>query len=106
MDSPVMMKFNVSGLGAEAHCRIHARIEPLQQSHQLCHLPGMTVASSASAKEWAQLLAHSQERKLVPGMYTLEILSVPLYKKRSLRKLEDSNEDCYTPRGTGGRLSE
>ena len=31
----------------------------------------------------------------MPGMYTLEITSVPLYKKKELKELEDSNEDDY-----------
>lgn len=82
MDSPVMMKFNVSGLGAKEHIvGIHARHpEPLNNHIRMSSPRGMTMASSTSTKGMGS--ATFWPRRLVPGMYTLEITNVPLYKKK------------------------
>ncbi|OWK12210.1 FBN2 [Cervus elaphus hippelaphus] len=96
MDSPVMMKFNVSGLGAKEHIvEFMPAIEPLNNHIRYVISQGNDDGVFRIHQRNGLSYLHTAKRKLVPGMYTLEITSVPLYKKKELKKLEDSNEDDY-----------
>ncbi|KAI4541427.1 hypothetical protein MG293_008569 [Ovis ammon polii] len=96
MDSPVMMKFNVSGLGSKEHIvEFMPAIEPLNNHIRYVISQGNDDGVFRIHQRNGLSYLHTAKRKLVPGMYTLEITSVPLYKKKELKKLEDNNEDDY-----------
>ena len=96
MDSPVMMKFNVSGLGAKEHIvEFMPAIEPLNNHIRYVISQGNDDGVFRIHQRNGLSYLHTAKRKLAPGMYTLEITSVPLYKKKELKRLEDRNEDDY-----------
>lgn len=96
MDSPVKMKFNLSGLGSKEHIlELMPAIEPLNNHIRYVISQGNDEGIFRIHQRNGLSYLHTAKRKLVPGTYTLEISSVPLYKKKELRKLEDHNEDDY-----------
>lgn len=96
MDSPVNMKFNLSGLGAKEHIlELMPAIEPLNDHIRYVISHGNDDGVFRIHQRNGLSYLHTTKRKPGPGTYTLEITSVPLYKKKDLKKLEDRNEDDY-----------
>ncbi|XP_065729501.1 fibrillin-2 [Phocoena phocoena] len=96
MDSPVKMKFNLSGLGSKEHIlELMPAIEPLNNHIRYVISQGNDDGIFRIHQRNGLSYLHTAKRKLVPGTYTLEVTSIPLYKKKELKKLEDSNEDDY-----------
>lgn len=96
MDSPMKMKFNLSGLGSKEHIlELMPAIEPLNNHIRYVISQGNDDGVFRIHQRNGLSYLHTAKRKLVPGTYTLEITSIPLYKKKELKKLEDSNEDDY-----------
>lgn len=96
MDSPVKMKFNLSGLGSKEHIlELMPAIEPLNNHIRYVISQGNDDGTFRIHQKNGLSYLHTAKRKLVPGTYTLEITSISLYKKKELKKLEDSNEDDY-----------
>lgn len=96
MDSPMKMKFNLSGLGSKEHIlELIPAIEPLNNHIRYVISQGNDDGIFRIHQRNGLSYLHTAKRKLLPGTYTLEITSVPLYKKKELKKLEDSNEDDY-----------
>ena len=96
MDSPMKMKFNLSGLGSKEHIlELMPAIEPLNNHIRYVISQGNDDGIFRIHQRNGLSYLHTAKRKLVPGTHTLEITSIPLYKKKELKKLEDSNEDNY-----------
>ncbi|XP_036266053.1 fibrillin-2 isoform X3 [Pipistrellus kuhlii] len=96
MDSPMRMKFNLSGLGSKEHIlELMPAIEPLNNHIRYVISQGNDDGIFRIHQRNGLSYLHTAKRKPVPGTYTLEITSIPLYKKKELKKLEDSNEDDY-----------
>ncbi|KAJ8777431.1 hypothetical protein J1605_014814 [Eschrichtius robustus] len=96
MDSPMKMKFNLSGLGSKEHIlELMPAIEPLNNHIRYVISQGNDDGIFRIHQRNGLSYLHTAKRKLVPGTHTLEITSIPLYKKKELKKLEDSNEDDY-----------
>lgn len=96
MDSPVNMKFNLSGLGSKEHIlELVPAIEPLNNHIRYVISQGNDDGVFRIHQRNGLSYLHTAKKKLTPGTYTLEITSVPLYGKKELRKLEERNEDSY-----------
>ncbi|XP_063521276.1 fibrillin-2 isoform X4 [Pongo pygmaeus] len=96
MDSPVNMKFNLSHLGSKEHIlELRPAIQPLNNHIRYVISQGNDDSIFRIHQRNGLSYLHTAKKKLMPGTYTLEITSVPLYKKKELKKLEESNEDDY-----------
>lgn len=96
MDSPVNMKFNLSGLGSKEHIlELVPAIEPLNNHIRYVISQGNDEGVFRIHQRNGLSYLHTAKKKLTPGTYTLEISSIPLYGKKELRKLEEHNEDDY-----------
>uniref|UniRef100_A0A5F9D267 Fibrillin-2 n=1 Tax=Oryctolagus cuniculus TaxID=9986 RepID=A0A5F9D267_RABIT len=96
MDSPVHMKLNASGLGAKEHLlELLPAIEPLNDHVRYVIAQGNAAGAFRIHRRNGLSYLHPARGRLAPGTYTLEIASVPVYKKAELRKLARSNEDDY-----------
>lgn len=96
MDSPVNMKFNLSGLGSKEHIlELVPAIEPLNNHIRYIISQGNDDGVFRIHQRNGLSYLHTAKKKLTPGTYTLEISSIPLYGKKELRKLEEHNEDDY-----------
>nr|XP_024644104.1 fibrillin-2 isoform X3 [Macaca nemestrina]XP_028705536.1 fibrillin-2 isoform X2 [Macaca mulatta] len=96
MDSPVNMKFNLSHLGSKEHIlELRPAIQPLNNHIRYVISQGNDDGIFRIHQRNGLSYLHTAKKKLMPGTYTLEITSVPLYKKKELKKLEESNEDDY-----------
>ncbi|XP_011945516.1 PREDICTED: fibrillin-2 isoform X6 [Cercocebus atys] len=96
MDSPVNMKFNLSHLGSKEHIlELRPAIQPLNNHIRYVISQGNDDGVFRIHQRNGLSYLHTAKKKLMPGTYTLEITSVPLYKKKELKKLEESNEDDY-----------
>ncbi|MEJ1289333.1 hypothetical protein NN561_020375 [Cricetulus griseus] len=96
MDSPVNMKFNLSGLGSKEHIlELVPAIEPLNNHIRYVISQGNDEGIFRIHQSNGLSYLHTAKKKLSPGTYTLEISSIPLYGKKELRKLEEHNEDDY-----------
>uniref|UniRef100_H2QRF2 Fibrillin-2 n=1 Tax=Pan troglodytes TaxID=9598 RepID=H2QRF2_PANTR len=96
MDSPVNMKFNLSHLGSKEHIlELRPAIQPLNNHIRYVISQGNDDSVFRIHQRNGLSYLHTAKKKLMPGTYTLEITSVPLYKKKELKKLEESNEDDY-----------
>ncbi|CAH7022059.1 Fbn2 [Phodopus roborovskii] len=96
MDSPVNMKFNLSGLGSKEHIlELVPAIEPLNNHIRYVISQGNDEGIFRIHQRNGLSYLHTAKKKLSPGTYTLEISSIPLYGKKELRKLEEHNQDDY-----------
>lgn len=96
MDSPMKMKFNLSDFGSKEHIlKLMPAIEPLNNHIRYIISQGNEDGFFRIHQRHGLSYLHTAKRKLVPGTYTLEITSIPLYKKKELKKLQNSNEDDY-----------
>ncbi|XP_054842527.1 fibrillin-2 [Eublepharis macularius] len=96
IEHPLKMKLNISGLGNKEH------ILDLMPAIQLLTNHVRYVVSYGNDNSIFRIhqvdgLSYLQvvKKQAVPGTYTLEIVSIPLYKKNELKKLEERNEDNY-----------
>ncbi|KAL8203438.1 UNVERIFIED_CONTAM: Fibrillin-2 [Gekko kuhli] len=96
IDHPLKMKLNISTLDNKEH------ILDIMPAIQLLTNHVRYIVSSGNDSSIFQIhqldgLSYLQvaKRQAVPGTYTLEIISIPLYKKNELKKLEERNEDNY-----------
>uniref|UniRef100_A0A803XPW0 Fibrillin-2 n=1 Tax=Meleagris gallopavo TaxID=9103 RepID=A0A803XPW0_MELGA len=96
MDSPLKMRVNISRLDSKEHIlQLMPAIEPLTNHVRYIISHGNDDGIFRIHQRDGLSYLHTAKKKSVPGTYTLEITSIPLYKKKELRKLEDSNEDNY-----------
>uniref|UniRef100_A0A2K6UV65 Fibrillin-2 n=1 Tax=Saimiri boliviensis boliviensis TaxID=39432 RepID=A0A2K6UV65_SAIBB len=96
MDSPVNMKFNLSGLGSKEHIlKLRPAIQPLNNHIRYVISQGNHDGLFRINQRHGTSYLHTARKKLMPGTYTLEITSIPLYKRKELEKLLESYEDDY-----------
>uniref|UniRef100_A0A8C3CXB7 Fibrillin-1 n=1 Tax=Cairina moschata TaxID=8855 RepID=A0A8C3CXB7_CAIMO len=96
MDSPLKMRVNISRLDNKEHIlELMPAIEPLTNHVRYIISHGNDDGIFQIHQRDGLSYLHTAKKKSVPGTYTLEITSIPLYKKKELKKLEDSNEDNY-----------
>ncbi|KAJ7410447.1 fibrillin 2 [Pitangus sulphuratus] len=96
MDSPVRIKVNISSLDHKEHIlELLPAIEPLTHHVRYVISHGNEDGIFRIHQRNGLSYLHTAKRKSVPGIHTLEITSIPLYKKKELKKLEESNEDNY-----------
>uniref|UniRef100_A0A8C8RUV9 Fibrillin-2 n=1 Tax=Pelusios castaneus TaxID=367368 RepID=A0A8C8RUV9_9SAUR len=95
-DTPLKMRLNISGLVNKEHIlELMPAIEPLTNHVRYFISYGNDDGIFQIHQTDGLSYLHTAKKKSVPGTYTLEITSMPLYKKKELKKLEDSNEDNY-----------
>ncbi|XP_074851141.1 fibrillin-2 [Carettochelys insculpta] len=96
IDSPLRIRLNISGLGNKEHIlELMPAIQPLTNHIRYVISHGNDYGIFQIHQRDGLSYLHTAKKKSVPGTYTLEITSIPLYKKKELKKLEDSNEDNY-----------
>ncbi|XP_064901783.1 fibrillin-2 [Columba livia] len=96
MDSPLKMRVNVSRLDNKEHIlELMPAIEPLTNHVRYIISHGNDDGIFQIHQRDGLSYLHTVKKKSVPGSHTLEITSIPLYKKKELKKLEDSSEDNY-----------
>ncbi|NXD85850.1 FBN2 protein, partial [Halcyon senegalensis] len=96
MHSPLKMRVNISRLDGKEHLlELMPAIEPLTNHVRYIILHGNDDGIFRIHQRDGLSYLHIVKKKSVPGTHTLEITSIPLYKKKELKKLEDSNEDNY-----------
>ncbi|NWU86044.1 FBN2 protein, partial [Onychorhynchus coronatus] len=96
MDSPVRIRVNISRLDHKEHIlELLPAIEPLTHHVRYVISRGNEDGIFRIHQRDGLSYLHTAKRKSVPGIHTLEITSIPLYKKKELKKLEESNEDNY-----------
>ncbi|XP_059690283.1 fibrillin-2 isoform X2 [Gavia stellata] len=96
MDSPLKMRVNISRLDNKEHIlELMPAIEPLTNHVRYVISRGNGDGIFRIHQRDGLSYLHTVKKKSVPGTHTLEITSIPLYKKMELKKLEDSNEDSY-----------
>ncbi|XP_061481297.1 fibrillin-2 [Rhineura floridana] len=94
--NPLKMRFNVSALCSKKH------ILNLMPAIQLLTNHIRYIISFGNHNNIFRIhqkdgLSYLQvaKKKAIAGTYTLEIVSIPIYKKNELKKLEEHNEDNY-----------
>ncbi|NXL38984.1 FBN2 protein, partial [Glaucidium brasilianum] len=96
MDSPLKMRVNISRLDNKEHIlELIPAIEPLTNHVRYIISHGNDDGIFQIHQRDGLSYLHTVKKKSVPGTHTLEITSIPLYKKKELKELEDSNEDNY-----------
>ncbi|XP_064294038.1 fibrillin-2 isoform X2 [Phalacrocorax carbo] len=96
MRSPLKMRVNISRLDNKDHIlELMPAIEPLTNHVRYIISRGNDDGIFRIHQKDGLSYLHTVKKKSVPGTHTLEITSIPLYKKKELKKLEDSNEDNY-----------
>ncbi|XP_044302577.1 fibrillin-2 isoform X1 [Varanus komodoensis] len=96
IDLPLKMRFNISGLGDTEHILdLIPAIQPL--TNHIRYVISFGNHNSIFRIHQKDGLSYLQiaKKKAIAGIYTLEIVSIPLYQKDELKKLEESNEDNY-----------
>uniref|UniRef100_A0A8C3JSM0 Fibrillin-2 n=1 Tax=Calidris pygmaea TaxID=425635 RepID=A0A8C3JSM0_9CHAR len=96
MDRPLKIRVNISRLNSKDHIlELMPAIEPLTNHVRYIISHGNDDGIFRIHQRDGLSYLHTIKKKSVPGTYTLEITSIPLYKKKELKKLEDRNEDNY-----------
>ncbi|XP_043853205.1 fibrillin-2-like [Dromiciops gliroides] len=96
MDTPIKMKFNLPSLGSKLHIlEFMPAIESLNNHIQYIISQGNDNDISRIYQQDGLNYLHMAKKKSVPETYTLEIINIPLYKKKEVKKLEDSNGNNY-----------
>ncbi|XP_062473438.1 fibrillin-2 [Pezoporus occidentalis] len=96
MDSPLKMRVNTSRLDSKQHIlELMPAIKPLTNHMRYIITLGNDDGIFQIHQRDGLSYLHTVKKKSVPGTHTLEIISIPLYKKKEQKKLEDSNEDNY-----------
>uniref|UniRef100_A0A8C9L834 Fibrillin-2 n=1 Tax=Pavo cristatus TaxID=9049 RepID=A0A8C9L834_PAVCR len=96
VDSPLKMRVNISRLDNKEHIlELMPAIEPLTNHVRYIISHGNDDGVFRIHQRDGLSYLHTAKKKSVPGTYTLEITSIPLHKKKELKKLEDSSEDNY-----------
>ncbi|XP_002931771.2 fibrillin-2 [Xenopus tropicalis] len=94
MDLPLKMVLNISHLNSKKHIlELLPAIQPLTNHVRYVITQGNTNMFRINQRDGLSYLHASQ--KILPGTYTLEITSIPLYKKTDLIELEQKKEENY-----------
>ncbi|KAM9367882.1 fibrillin-2 [Phaethornis superciliosus] len=95
-DSPLKMRVSISRIDNKKHIlELMPAIEPLINHVRYIISYGNDDGIFQIHQRDGVSYLHTVKKKSVPGTHTLDITSIPLYKKKDLKKLKDSNEDNY-----------
>ncbi|XP_054253822.1 fibrillin-2 isoform X1 [Indicator indicator] len=96
MDSPLKMRVNTSRLDNKEHLlKLMPAIEPLTNHVRYIISHGNDNGIFRIHQKDGLSYLHIVKKTSVPGTHTLKVTSIPLYKKKELKKLEDSHDDNY-----------
>ncbi|XP_032070485.1 fibrillin-2 [Thamnophis elegans] len=96
IDLPLKMRFSVTGLGNKEHILdLMPAIQTLTNHNRYVISFGNHNSTFRIHQKDGLSYLQVAKKKPTAGIYTLEIVSIPLYKKEELKKLEESNEDNY-----------
>ncbi|XP_015676868.1 fibrillin-2-like [Protobothrops mucrosquamatus] len=96
IDLPLKMRFSVTGLGNKEHILdLMPAIETLTNHNRYVISFGNHNSTFRIHQKDGLSYLQVAKKKATTGIYTLEIVSIPLYKKEELKKLEERNEDNY-----------
>ncbi|XP_043562346.1 fibrillin-2-like [Chiloscyllium plagiosum] len=95
-DNPVEMNLNISQLNYKKHIlELVPAIEPLYNHVRYVISNGNDNNYFRIHRKDGLSYLHLTKRRPLEGTYTLEITSIPLYKKKTLQKLEDKKDNDY-----------
>ncbi|XP_074783839.1 fibrillin-2-like [Athene noctua] len=96
VDAPLSMMLNLSDLAHKEHIlELLPAVEPLENRVRYLISHGNEDGYFRIHQKEGLSYLHLGRKKIVPGTYLLEIVSVPLYRKRELQKLEAKNHLNY-----------
>ncbi|PIO37544.1 hypothetical protein AB205_0029490 [Aquarana catesbeiana] len=96
IDRPVKMSFNISHLTIKEHIMdLMPALQPLMNHVRYVISQGNEDNNFRINQKEGQSFLHLGRKKVTPGLYNLEITSVPLYRKKELQKLEDEKDFNY-----------
>lgn len=96
IDAPLKLSFKISELNIHEHIlELIPAIEPLTNHVRYVISSGNDVGLFRIHQREGLSYLHTTKKKSLPGNYTLEITSIPLYKQEELQKLEDSKDRDY-----------
>ncbi|XP_056393271.1 fibrillin-2 [Hyla sarda] len=95
MEEPLKITFNISELNKKKHIlEIMPAIQPLNNHVRYVISNGNSTVFRINQKDGLSYL-HIAQRNILPGTYTLDITSIPLYKKSDFTKLEEKHDENY-----------
>lgn len=95
-DAPLPMFLNLSDLAHKEHIlELLPAVEPLENRVRYMISHGNEDGYFRIHQKEGLSYLHLGRKKIVPGTYMLEIMSVPLYRKKELQKLEAKNDLNY-----------
>ncbi|XP_059498675.1 fibrillin-2 [Stegostoma tigrinum] len=95
-DHPVEMNLTISELNYKKHIlELVPAIEPLYNHVRYIISNGNDNNNFRIHQKDGLSYLHLTKRRPLEGTYTLEITSIPLYKKKTLQKLEDEKDNDY-----------
>uniref|UniRef100_A0A674K3X4 Fibrillin 3 n=1 Tax=Terrapene triunguis TaxID=2587831 RepID=A0A674K3X4_9SAUR len=96
IDAPLSMSLNLSALDHKEHIlELLPAVEPLENHVRYVVSHGNEDGYFRIHQKEGLSYLHLGRKKIVPGTYLLEIVSVPLYRKKELQKLEAKNDLNY-----------
>ncbi|GCB64860.1 hypothetical protein scyTo_0014819, partial [Scyliorhinus torazame] len=96
IDTPIPLNVNISEMGIHDHImEFLPAIEPLENHVRYTISSGNEASFFRIHQKNGLSYLHLSRKKAIQGKYTLEISSVPLYRKKDLLKLEDENDVDY-----------
>lgn len=96
IDGPLKMGFNISHLTIKEHIMdLMPAVEPLMNHVRYVISQGNEDNNFRIHQKDGQSFLHLGRKKVTPGLYNLEIISMPLYRKKELLKLEDEKDFNY-----------
>lgn len=96
IDAPLSMRLNLSALDHKEHIlELLPAAEPLENHVRYVVSHGNEDGYFRIHQKEGLSYLHLGRKKIMPGTYLLEIVSVPLYRKKELQKLEAKNDLNY-----------
>lgn len=96
IDAPLKMSLNISDLINKQHImELLPALVPLENHVRYIISQGNEDGVFRIHQKDGLSFLYLGRKKVVPGLYNLEIASVPLYRKKELQKLEDEKDSNY-----------
>lgn len=96
MESPLKVRVNISGLDSREHIlELLPAIAALTRRVRYVISRGNEDGTFQIRQRDGTSYLHTLRGRAAPGIHTLEITSVPLYKEKEMEQLEHSHEDNY-----------
>lgn len=95
-EGPIRMNLSISDVINREHIlELLPAIEPLENHVRYVITHGNEEGHFRIHQKDGLSYLHLSRKKVMPGIYSLEISSMPLYRKHELQKLEDENDINY-----------